>query len=149
MTELDIVFDPLPPEAPTRFVNEAVNLHGIAATGIAEGHPVNFFLKSARGEWSGGLIGIMWGGWLHVRYLWVAAAARGQGHGARLLQAAERYAVERGCRAVMLETFSFEARPFYEKQGYEVFATLEDYPPGHAKFFLRKQLVQPKPPLET
>ena len=25
----------------------------------------------------------------------------------------------------------FEARPFYEKLGYQLFATLEDYPPGH------------------
>jgi endonuclease/exonuclease/phosphatase (EEP) superfamily protein YafD len=37
-------------------------------------------------------------------------------------------------------TFSFQARPFYEKFGYEVFATLEDYPPGHRKYFLRKAL---------
>jgi uncharacterized protein (DUF924 family) len=42
-----------------------------------------------------------------------------------------------------LETTSFEARPFYEKRGYEVFATLDDYPPGHSKFFLRKRLTAP------
>jgi len=40
-----------------------------------------------------------------------------------------------------LETHSYEARPFYEKLGYEVFAALEDYPPGHTKFYLRKQLA--------
>jgi len=40
-----------------------------------------------------------------------------------------------------LETASFEARPFYEKLGYEVFAALEDYPPGHTKFYLRKRLA--------
>ena len=34
MAELDIVFDPLPPETLTRFVNEAVDLHNIAATGM-------------------------------------------------------------------------------------------------------------------
>jgi uncharacterized protein (DUF924 family) len=44
-----------------------------------------------------------------------------------------------------LETTSFEARPFYEKRGYEVFATLDDYPPGHSKFFLRKRLTAPPP----
>ena len=67
--------------------------------------------------------------------------ARRNGNGTRLLQAAERYAIERGCLAATLETHSYEARPFYEKLGYEVFATLEDYPPGHAKFYLRKQLT--------
>jgi GNAT superfamily N-acetyltransferase len=92
----------------------------------------------------GGLLGNIWGGWLHVTHLWVAAPARRHRNGTRLLQAAEQYAVERGCFAATLETASFEARPFYEKLGYEVFAALEDYPPGHTKYYLRKQLA-PKP----
>jgi ribosomal protein S18 acetylase RimI-like enzyme len=61
-------------------------------------------------------------------------------HGRQLLGAAETYARERGCRHVKLETFSFQARPFYEKLGYEVFATLEDCPVGHREYFLRKSL---------
>ena len=47
---------------------------------------------------------------------------------------------ERGCRYAY--TFSFQARPFYESLGYEVFCTLEDYPPGHRRFFMKKALVQ-------
>jgi GNAT superfamily N-acetyltransferase len=89
----------------------------------------------------GGLLGNIWGGWLHVTHLWVAAPVRNRGNGTRLLRAAEQYAVERGCFASTLETASFEARPFYEKYGYEVFAALEDYPPGHTKFYLRKRLA--------
>jgi hypothetical protein len=42
---------------------------------------------------------------------------------------------------VQLSTFGFQARPFYEKMGYEVFATLEDCPVGHCEYFLRKQLA--------
>ena len=60
-----------------------------------------------------------------------------------LLRAAEDYAVERGCFASTLETHSYQARPFYEKCGYQVFGTLEDHPPGHAKYFMRKQLAEP------
>ena len=140
MEELELVFDPLPPDALRRYVIDHLDAHNIAATGLSEWHPVNFFLKNARGEWLGGLLGDLWGGWLHVRILWVDAAVRGQGNGGRLLQAAEDYALERGCFAAILDTHSFQARPFYEECGYEVFATLEDYPPGHSKFFLRKQL---------
>jgi uncharacterized protein (DUF924 family)/GNAT superfamily N-acetyltransferase len=141
MEDLDLVFDPLPPDALRRFVIDHLDAHNIAATGLPEWHPANFFLKNARGEWLGGLIGDLWGGWLHVRILWVDPAVRGQGNGARLLQAAEDYAQERGCFAATLDTHSFQARPFYEKRGYEVFAALEDCPLGHSKFFLRKQLV--------
>ncbi|HJQ60390.1 MAG TPA: GNAT family N-acetyltransferase [Vineibacter sp.] len=145
MSDLEMVFDPLPPEALSRLVNEGVDLHNVAATGLAEWYPVGLFLKSPKGEWAGGLLGSIWGGWLHVRSLWVAAPFRGQGHATRLLAAAEAYAIERGCRAATLETHSFQARPLYERLGYEVFGTLDDYPPGHAKYFLRKTLAAPRP----
>jgi GNAT superfamily N-acetyltransferase len=128
--ELEIVFDPLPPEPLTRFVTESLASFNVAATGLSAWYPVGFFLKSRRGEWLGGLLGNIWGGWLHVTHLWVASAERRHGNGTRLLQAAENYAIERGCLAATLETHSYEARPFYEKLGYDVFATLENYPPG-------------------
>jgi hypothetical protein len=54
--------------------------------------------------------------------------------------AIEGAAEERGCERAHLDTFSYQARPFYEKLGYRVFGELEDYPPGHTRFFLRKQL---------
>lgn len=145
MQDLEIVFDPLPPESLTRFVTESLAAYNVAATGDSRWYPVGFFLKSARGEWLGGLLGEIWSGWLHVRILWVDPAVRNRGNGNRLLRAAEKYAVERGGFAATLETHSFQARPFYEKCGYEVFATLDDYPPGHSKFFLRKRLT-PLPP---
>ena len=141
MEELDIVFDPLPGDSLSRFVTESLASYNIAATGQESWYPVGFFLKSGRGEWLGGLLGNIWGGWLHVTHLWVAGPARGRGNGTRLLRAAEEYAIERASFAATLKTASFEARPFYEKLGYEVFAALEDYPPGHTKYYLSKQLA--------
>ncbi|MDB5536981.1 MAG: Acetyltransferase family protein, partial [Devosia sp.] len=41
---------------------------------------------------------------------------------------------------IWLDTFSFQARPFYEKLGYSVFGTIPDYPPGGARYFLSKTL---------
>jgi uncharacterized protein (DUF924 family)/GNAT superfamily N-acetyltransferase len=141
MQDLDLISDPLPPEPLSRFVTESLASYNVAATGLSAWYPVGFFLKSASGEWLGGLLGNIWGSWLHVTHLWVASVARRRGNGTRLLQAAEDYAIERGCIGATLETYSFEARPFYEKRGYEVFGSLEHYPPGHSRFFLRKQLV--------
>ncbi len=59
------------------------------------------------------------------------------------MDAAEDYARMRGCHSAYLDTHTWQARPFYEKRGYEVFATLDDFPPGHKKFFLRKKLALP------
>jgi ribosomal protein S18 acetylase RimI-like enzyme len=77
------------------------------------------------------------------RILWVARALRGKGHGQRLLAAAERRAIERGCRHVFLDTFNFQAPDFYVKQGYEIYARADDWPVGHSHFFLRKALPSP------
>ena len=112
---------------------------------MPEVFPANFVLRSERGEVLGGLLAVIWGGWLRVATLWVSELAHRQRHGSRLLEAAEAYARERGCIGVCLDTFSFQARPFYERHGYTVFATQEDNPPGYARHFLEKRLIAAKP----
>jgi len=54
---------------------------------------------------------------------------------------AEDLARSRGCTDVSLDTFEYQARPFYEKLGYELFGTLDGYPPGYRQFYLRKRLT--------
>jgi GNAT superfamily N-acetyltransferase len=111
-----------------------------ARTGISTWHPVGFFLKNPRGEILGGVTGHVWGGWMHVNFLWVTEMLRGQGYGTRLMNAAEDFAAEHGATGATLETMSFHAPDFYQKRGYVVFGQLDDYPPGHTKYFLRKTL---------
>jgi hypothetical protein len=43
---------------------------------------------------------------------------------------------------VHLDTMSFQALPFYQKQGYTVFGILEDLPEGHRRYYLRKDLEE-------
>ena len=109
-------------------------------TGQVEWYPVAFFLRDENGEILGGLLGNIWAAWLHVRTLAVAAPARGHGFGRELMKRAELYAVERGCTDAYLDTFSFQARPFYEKLGYRVFGTLENHPVGYQYYFMTKKL---------
>jgi GNAT superfamily N-acetyltransferase len=98
------------------------------------------FLRDRDGRLIGGLTGDSDWGWLHIRIFWLEEAARRQGFGTRLLALAEEEGRRRGCRYAWLDTFSFQARPFYEKTGYEVFAIQEDYPVGHTRWFLKKTL---------
>jgi GNAT superfamily N-acetyltransferase len=86
----------------------------------------------------GGLLGNTNWGWLFIRQFWIAEGFRGSGVGRSLIKAAEGEAAKRGCRAAHCDTFDFQALPFYQKLGYEVFGQLDDYPPGHTRFFLRK-----------
>ena len=136
--DLTIVFDQAGTHA--QFVRDHLDTFNVAATGISAYYPVYLFLKNERGETLGGLLGSMWGGWLYISYLWVDEAVRGKRWATRLMDQAEAYARERGCHAVQLDTHSFQARPFYERRGYELFGTLDDYPKGHKKFFLKKKL---------
>jgi GNAT superfamily N-acetyltransferase len=140
MENLSVTFEPYIDEGVRRFIDDGINNYNIAVTGLPAYFPTNFVLRSERGEVLGGLLAMIWGGWLQVRTLWVSEMARRQGHGSRLLEAAEAYARERACKGVCLDTFSFQARPFYERHGYTVFATQEDNPPGHSRHFLEKRL---------
>jgi ribosomal protein S18 acetylase RimI-like enzyme len=121
-------------------VRDRLDIFNVGVTGVSTWYPVNYFLKNQRGEVMGGLLGAIWGGWLHITYLWVDEAVRGRDFATKMMDQAEAYARERHCHSIMLDTHSFQARPFYEKRGFEVFGTLDDWPPGHKKFFLRKKL---------
>jgi GNAT superfamily N-acetyltransferase len=137
--ELTIVFDQAE-GAEAELVRDRLDMYNVGVTGVSAYYPVHFFVKSPRGETLGGLLGGIWGGWLHITYLWIDEAVRGKRLATELMKRAEAYARERGCHSATLDTHSFQARPFYEKHGYEVFGTLDDYPKGHKKFFLRKKL---------
>lgn len=102
--------------------------------------PVTIFLRDVDGAVVGGLLGHIKWRWLYVSKLWIADSHRGRGHGYELMNAAEEFARTKACLGSYLDTFEYQARPFYEKIGYEVFGTLEGYPPGFRQFFLAKTL---------
>ena len=101
---------------------------------------LRIFVRDADGRLAGGLLGESFWGWLHIDIFWLEEAARRQGLGSKLLAMAEEEGRRRECKYAYLDTLSFQARPFYEKQGYEVFATQEDHPLGHTRWFLKKEL---------
>jgi ribosomal protein S18 acetylase RimI-like enzyme len=103
-------------------------------------YPLVILIKDSGSEVFGGLIGEIHWGWLFVSHLWVAEALRGEGYGTQLMLKAEGEAKQRGCGHVYLDTFSFQALGFYESLGYQIFGTLEDYPPGHQRYFLQKEI---------
>ena len=92
------------------------------------------------GEIIGAALGETGRTWLHIAVVWVDERYRGERLGTRLVNAMEAEAIARGCRSAYLDTFSYQAKPFYEKLGYDVFGTLNEYPPGHQRHYMRKRL---------
>jgi ribosomal protein S18 acetylase RimI-like enzyme len=98
------------------------------------------FMRDRKDRVVGGVLAYTFGDWLHIEILWVEESFRNKGNGTKLLRMAENEAVKRGCKHVDLDTMSWQARPFYEKHGYTVFATLDNYPEGHRRHFMKKDL---------
>jgi len=76
----------------------------------------------------------------YVDTLWVDETYRGKGLGAKLLEEVEITAKEKGCYLIHLDTFDFQAKEFYEKQGYEVFGVLDNCPTEHCRYYLKKNI---------
>ena len=138
----NIVMQPYASSDVMETVNRGIQTHASAAIGLPEQmwFAANFFLRSEDGEILGGALGNTWGLWLYVSDVWVDPSLRGKGYATKLMTAIEQMAIERGCLNSYLDTFSFQARPLYEKLGYKVFGTLEDHPKGHIHYFLKKTL---------
>ena len=142
MSEIRIESDPHASESLKQAVIDHLDMYNVGVTGFTEYSPVNLFLRDGGEEVQGGLLASIWGGVMYVRILWVARALRGKGHGQRLLAAAEQRAIERGCRHVFLDTFSFQAPEFYVKHGYEQAAVINDfYADGDNLVVFRKRIV--------
>ncbi len=127
-------------EADLNTVFEGLRAHNAARVGDPGYSPLHVLLRDGGGEVRGGLAGDVFLGWLFVRYLWVAEEHRGGGYGERLLREAEDEAQSRGCHAIWLDTFSFQAPGFYRRLGFREFGRLDDYPAGHTRHFLWKPI---------
>lgn len=111
-------------------------------TGIPDGAWLAFFVRDESGRIVGGLCGNTWGGVCEIRQFWVEEPRRRHGLGTALYRSAEREALARGCTQMVLMTFSFQARAFYERNGFVVVATIDDHPHGHGNHLMRKRLVR-------
>jgi GNAT superfamily N-acetyltransferase len=121
-------------------VVSGLRAYNASKAGAAEYEEWGLYARDAEGQIKGGLLAETGRGWLHISILWLDESLRGQGLGTQLMETAEAEARKRGCHHVYLDTFDYQARPFYERLGYTVFGTLDDYPLGHQRFYLQKKL---------
>jgi GNAT superfamily N-acetyltransferase len=137
---LSIVFVENPEESAWGIIGRGLQSFNIRKAGDNNFQRLCYALNTPEEEIVGGILGELYWGWFYIDLLWVREEFRSLGHGHRLLATAEFEARKRGAKHAYLDTFSFQTPEFYHQHGYEVFAELPDFPTGHQRYFLKKQL---------
>jgi len=97
-------------------------------------------VRNASEEITGGVKATCYWNTLHIELFWLSEECRGQGTGRKLIVTAEEFAIQNNCEKAFVETTSWQAKPFYEKMGYKLIATINVRPKGYASFYLSKEL---------
>ncbi len=122
-----------------REIAKELRAFNLAAVGKSGYRPMTLTIRQ-RGKIVAGLAAETFFGWMFVSLLWVSERYRGKGFGVSLITAAEAEARNRGVRHVYLDSFSFQAPPFYAKLGYREFGRLKEFPAGHDRVWMTKAL---------
>ena len=129
------------------FINEKIDAVTDSIAPPAEGAKDDYVLLKITGD-EGNIIGgciLLTDRWktAYLDILWVDEKYCRQGLGSALIREAECAARQKGCYAMTLGTFDFQARPFYEKHGFKLCGTLRDWPRGHENYSMMKRLDSP------
>lgn len=140
MTEdLRLEFETDPSTSDEAFVKHELGQWNLRVTGYHDYAPAYFFVRGAENRIRGALLSYVWGKWLHIDIFWLDEDIRRTGWGTRMLEAAHQIGRDKGAQAAWLDTFSWQARPFYERFGYQAVFEVQDFPPGHSRIFMCKR----------
>jgi GNAT superfamily N-acetyltransferase len=138
--ELDIQIIENPDKSLVDFFSRQLEIFNTERWEVKQKFPLAICVSDSDDRVVAGAAARTFGLWLLIDNLWVSAELRGQNMGTKVLYALERAAQGRGCQFSLLDTLNFQARPFYEKQGYKLQWTQNNYPKDGCKYFMTKQL---------
>jgi ribosomal protein S18 acetylase RimI-like enzyme len=139
-TDLRCEFTERPASDDLDAVDAGLHLHNINAVDLEAVQTLACLARDAVGKVVGGLRARQWGKAVEVQQLWVERSLRRQGVARRLMQMLEDEVRRRGATLIYLDTFSFQARGFYERCGYSVVLRLDGMPDGIVKYVMVKRL---------
>lgn len=122
-------------ESLTRF-----NVQTLPSLPYPKSEKLDFVIK-INNEFIGGINAelVNWG-ILFISLLFVDERFRSKGYGQELIKHVEKLGKDKGAYLAHTDTFDFQAKDFYVKQGYEVFGVLDNCPKGHKRYYLKKDL---------
>lgn len=102
----------------------------------------NNFLAFDNDKLIGGAIGFVEYNWYFLDLLYIDEEYRNRNIGTNLIKEIEKFALKEHLTGVRMETWNFQAKGFYEKNGYSVFGEIKDCPPGTIDYHLKKEFKQ-------
>jgi len=117
------------------------NMEQVPSTNPENWIPYEYIVRNENREIIAGILSTLgyWNG-LEIKILWVKEEFRKSGIGTKLLIEIENNAKAKGAIISFLDTFDFQAKDFYLKNGYTIFGILDDFPIGHKRYYLQKRL---------
>ena len=101
---------------------------------------INLFIKDENSIVRGGILAEVCWNWLEIHTFIIDEDIRKSGTGTRLLKELEKIALEKECDFIKVDTLSFHALGFYEKNGYKVFGSLDNVGRDYKHYYLKKDL---------
>lgn len=147
MPDYHITVTEQPTQADLDTIGAQTRRHLIKHLAVLDTLPYREFtlaLRDATGGISGGALAYSVNGWLFLDTLWVDTNQRGKGLGRLLLAHTEQAGLARGFHDMYLMTSSFQALPFYQRQGYTLFGQNAERPRGHTLYYVQKRNLQPQ-----
>ena len=142
MDDLKLYSENNPDPKDLKFLDEKIFENSFLEIGRYSYKKMVIFFRDSDLSIVAGLYGHTGLGWLYIDVLWIEEKFRSKGLGTQLMKAAEYEAISRGCHGVYLYTYSFQKPKFYERLGYQIFGQLDNFPNGHTKYFMKKELAK-------
>ena len=119
-------------------------LHDNSPIDITQQTRKSFLAYNEQDRLVGGLFGHLEFNWLCLDQLYVNEEYRKNNVGTTLMVKAEQFAAKHKLTGIKFETWDFQAKAFYQKLGYVIYAVLNDCPPGTTTYFLLKKCSEEK-----
>ena len=124
------------------YLGKLLDSHTISSqNALPKVEKISLSLTDGKGVIVGGITGKLTGENFHISLLALESEYYGKGYGTMLLEGIEKIAISKGAKIFTITTLSHQAPKFYQKNGYEIFASLENCPyEGVTKFYLSKSV---------